>query len=46
VSAEVIASDGKTLRRPCQKKGAAAPIHMISAFAARQRLPESVRSSV
>ena len=38
VSAEVIAIDGKTLRRTYQKKGAKAPIHMVSAFAARQRL--------
>jgi predicted transposase YbfD/YdcC len=38
VAAEVIAIDGKTLRRSYQKKGAKAPIHMISAFAARQRL--------
>ena len=38
VSAEVVAIDGKTLRRSYQKKGATAPIHMISAFAARQRL--------
>lgn len=38
VPAEVIAIDGKTLRRSYQKKGAAAPIHMISAFATRQRL--------
>ena len=37
-SADVIAIDGKTLRRSYQKKGAKAPIHMISAFAARQRL--------
>jgi predicted transposase YbfD/YdcC len=34
-AAEVIAIDGKTLRR---SKGAKAPIHMVSAFAARQRL--------
>jgi predicted transposase YbfD/YdcC len=37
-AAEVIAIDGKTLRRSYQKKGAQAPIHMVSAFAARQRL--------
>lgn len=37
-SAEVIAIDGKTLRRSYQKKGAKAPIHMVSAFAARARL--------
>ena len=36
--AEVIAIDGKTSRRSYQKKGAKAPIHMVSAFAARQRL--------
>jgi predicted transposase YbfD/YdcC len=36
--AEVIAIDGKTLRRSYQKNGAKAPIHMVSAFAARQRL--------
>ena len=35
VAAEVIAIDGKTLRR---SKGAKAAIHMVSAFAARQRL--------
>src|SRR6202521_6136017 len=35
VAAEVIAIDGKTVRRT---KGAKAPIHMVSAFAARQRL--------
>ena len=34
----MIAIDGKTLRRSYQKKGAKAPIHMVSAFAARQRL--------
>ena len=36
--ADVIAIDGKTLRRSYQKKGAKAPIHMVSALAARQRL--------
>jgi len=36
--ADVIAIDGKTLRRSYQKKGAKAPIHMVSAFATRQRL--------
>ena len=36
--AKLIAIDGKTLRRSFQKKGAKAPIHMVSAFAARQRL--------
>ena len=35
---DVIAIDGKTVRRSYQKKGAKAPIHMVSAFAARQRL--------
>ena len=34
----MIAIDGKTLRRSYQNKGAQAPIHMVSAFAARQRL--------
>jgi len=35
----VIAVDGKTVRRSGQKKaGGNAPIHMVSAFAARQRL--------
>jgi predicted transposase YbfD/YdcC len=32
------AIDGKTVRRSFQKKGAKAAIHMVSAFAARQRL--------
>lgn len=36
--ADVIAIDGKTSRRAYQNKGAKAPIHMVSAFAARQRL--------
>ena len=36
--AGVIAIDGKTLRRSHQKKGGKAAIHMVSAFAARQRL--------
>ncbi len=36
--ADLIAIDGKTSRRSYQKKGAKAPIHMVSAFAARQRL--------
>ena len=36
--AGVIAIDGKTSRRSTQKSGAKAPIHMVSAFAARQRL--------
>ena len=38
VPADVIAIDGKTLRRSYQKKGAKAAIHMVSAFAARQRM--------
>lgn len=38
ISAEVIAIDGKTSRRSFQKKGGDAPIHIVSAFAARQRL--------
>jgi predicted transposase YbfD/YdcC len=37
-SAEVIAIDGKTSRRSYQKKGCKQAIHMVSAFAARQRL--------
>jgi hypothetical protein len=37
-SGDVIAIDGKTARRSYQKKGAKEPIHMVSAFAARQRL--------
>jgi hypothetical protein len=36
VSADVIAIDGKTLRRAHQKKRCA--IHMVSAFAARRRM--------
>ncbi len=36
--AEVIAIDGKTSRRSYQKKGAKEAIHMVSAFATRQRL--------
>ena len=36
--AEVIAIDGKTSRRSYQKPGGKAPIHMVSAFATRQRL--------
>ena len=35
---EVIAIDGKTVRRSYQKKGAEEPIHVVSAFAARQRM--------
>jgi predicted transposase YbfD/YdcC len=37
-TAEVIAIDGKTVRRSYQKKGAEEPIHVVSAFAARQRM--------
>jgi predicted transposase YbfD/YdcC len=37
-SAEVIAIDGKTVRRSYRKKGADEPIHVVSAFAARQRM--------
>lgn len=36
--ARVIAIDGKTVRRSYQGKGRKAAIHMVSAFAARQRL--------
>jgi len=36
--AEVIAIDGKTSRRSYQSKGSKAAIHMVSAFAARQRI--------
>src|SRR3546814_17082470 len=36
--AEVIAIDGKTSRRSHDKAGGKAAIHMVSAFAARQRL--------
>jgi predicted transposase YbfD/YdcC len=36
--AEGIAIDGKTSRRSYQKTGGKAPIHMVSAFAVRQRL--------
>ena len=36
--ADVIAIDGKTVRRSGHKKGGKAAIHMVSAFAARQRL--------
>jgi predicted transposase YbfD/YdcC len=35
---DVIAIDGKTVRRSADKKGGKAAIHMVSAFAARQRL--------
>ena len=37
-TAEVIAIDGKTLRRSHDKKASKPAIHMVSAFAARQRL--------
>jgi predicted transposase YbfD/YdcC len=36
--AEVIAIDGKTVRRSYQKKGAEEPIHVVSAFATGQRM--------
>jgi predicted transposase YbfD/YdcC len=36
--AGVIAIDGKTVRRSADKKAGKAPIHMVSAFAARQRV--------
>jgi len=38
MSADVIAFDGKTLRGSAHKKRGKAAIHMVSAFAARQRL--------
>src|SRR5580692_7177171 len=38
VAGDVIAIDGKTLRRSSHKRGGKAAIHMVSAFAARQRL--------
>ena len=38
LGADLIAIDGKTLRRAYQKAGAQAPIHMISAWSARQNL--------
>jgi predicted transposase YbfD/YdcC len=38
VPAGVVAIDGKTVRRSGKKTGAKAAIHMVSAFAARQRL--------
>jgi predicted transposase YbfD/YdcC len=38
VSADVIAIDGKTSRGSSHKRGGKAAIHMVSAFAARQRL--------
>lgn len=43
--AGVIAIDGKTVRRSGQKSRGKSPIHMVSAFAARQRfVPGQVRS--
>jgi predicted transposase YbfD/YdcC len=38
IPAGVIAIDGKTVRRSGRKRDDMAPIHMVSAFAARQRL--------
>jgi predicted transposase YbfD/YdcC len=38
IAAGVIAIDGKTVRRSGGKRDGKAPIHMVSAFAARQRL--------
>jgi predicted transposase YbfD/YdcC len=38
VAADVIAIDGKTVRRSSHKRGGKAAIHIVSAFAARQRL--------
>jgi hypothetical protein len=38
VPAGVIAIDGKTVRRSGHKRSAKAPNHIVSAFAARQRL--------
>ena len=38
LGSDIIAIDGKTLRRSYQESGAKAPIHMISAWAARQNL--------
>lgn len=35
---DIVAIDGKTLRRSYQEGGAKAPIHMISAFSSRQRM--------
>lgn len=35
---DVIAIDGKALRRSSHRRGGSGPIHMVSAFAARQRL--------
>jgi len=41
IPAEVIAIDGKTSRRSYTKKGASDAIHMVSAFAAQQRLGQT-----
>ena len=38
IGADIIAIDGKTLRRSYQEGGAKAPIHMIAAWSARQNL--------
>ncbi len=38
LGADIVAIDGKTLRRSYQKSGAKAPIHMISAWSTRQNL--------
>ena len=38
LGADIVAIDGKTLRRSYQAGGGKAPIHMISAWASRQRL--------
>jgi predicted transposase YbfD/YdcC len=38
VSTEVVAIDGKTSRRSHHKRSGLNPVHMVSAFAARQRL--------
>lgn len=38
VKGDIVAIDGKTLRRSYQQGGAKAPIHMISAWSSRQRL--------
>jgi len=38
LDAGIIAIDGKTLRRSCQDGGAKAPIHMVSAWSAKQNL--------
>lgn len=38
VKGDIVAIDGKTLRRSYQQGGAKAPIHMISAWSSRQRI--------